>query len=154
MFSQNEAGYFELLATINGQTLDYLDEGFAGLSQSQRCYKIITDEKDGNLQQSGSNVYCLPLKPTLLIPNSFSPNGDGVNDHWKIDYKGIKEVNIKIFNRWGEIIYLARGGTEKPEWDAMYKGLPVPVGTYFYQIEATGITVGIVYKSGLVEVVR
>ncbi len=152
LFSQNDAGYFELMATINGQTLDYLDKEFGTVSEAQRCYKIIADEKDGNLQQSASNIYCLPLKPILLIPNAFSPNGDGVNDRWKIDYKGIKEAHIKIFNRWGEVIF--KSTAEKPEWDAIYKGLPVPVGTYFYQIEATGITVGKVYKSGLVEVVR
>lgn len=152
LFTQNEAGYFELMATLNGQTLEYLDESFAGISEPQKCYKIIADEKEGNLQQSASNIYCLPLKPVLLIPSAFSPNGDGVNDTWKISYKGIREANIKIFNRWGEVIY--KYTAEKPEWDAIYKGLPVPVGTYFYQIEAIGIKEGKVYKNGLVEVVR
>lgn len=152
IFTQNESGYFELMATLNGQTLEYLDESFAGISEPQKCYKIIADEKDGNLQLSASNIYCLPLKPILFIPSAFSPNGDGVNDTWKISYKGIKEANIKIFNRWGENVY--QYTNEKPEWDGKYKGLFVPNGTYFYQIEATGIKQGIIYKSGVVEVVR
>ncbi len=152
LFSQNEAGVFELMTTFNNQTMDYLDKEFAGISEAQRCYKIIADEKDGNLQQSGSNVFCLPLKPVLLIPSAFSPNGDGVNDIWKIDYKGIKEAQIKIFNRWGEVIYIYTA--EKPEWDGRYKGIFVPPGAYFYHIEATGIKTGKVYKNGVVEVVR
>ena len=118
------------MATLNGQTLEYLDESFAGISEPQKCYKIIADEKDGNLQLSASNIYCLPLKPILFIPSAFSPNGDGVNDTWKISYKGIKEANIKIFNRWGEKLF--ETNDVKNGWDGIFKGKQLDQGVYGY----------------------
>jgi gliding motility-associated-like protein len=152
LYSQSYDGGFSFMANISGQILDFTDKTFAGISEPQRCYKIVADENLGNLQLSVSNIICVPLKPTLLIPSAFSPNGDGINDTWFISYQGIKEANIRIFNRWGELIY--RSTAEKPEWDAIYKGLEVPTGAYFYQIEAIGIKHEKVFKHGLVEVIR
>jgi len=152
LYAMGSDGGFDLLAVIDGQTLSFTDKTFAGISEAQKCYKIVSEENQGNLQQSGSNVMCVPLKPTLLIPSAFSPNSDGINDTWFIHYQGITEVHLRIFNRWGELIY--NYTSEKPEWDAVYKGLVVPNGTYFYQMEATGIKGEKVNKSGLVEVLR
>jgi gliding motility-associated-like protein len=152
LFTQSSTGNFELMATIDGQTLEFTDNDFTGLSEPQRCYKIIANENNGNLQLSSSNVVCIPLKPILLIPSAFSPNGDGINDLWSIGYSGVQTANLKIFNRWGEIVYYY--SAEKPQWDGKYKDIFVPNGAYFYHIEATGTKGEKLYKSGLVEVVR
>lgn len=72
---------------------------------------------------------------TISIPNVFSPNGDGVNDELFITYKGIKDFNILIYNRWGQKIF----STDGPNfhWDGKDpSGQYVTDGTYFYIITA------------------
>ena len=152
LYSQNANNAFVFLMNLNGQTVNFKDEKLEDTNQPQKCYKVIAEENQGNFQESASNIICIPLKPTLLISNAFSPNGDGINDSWGIQIKGIKEVKLRIFNRWGELIYTIT--SEKPQWDGMYKGIKVSDGSYFYHIEAIGIAGEKVFTSGLVEVVR
>ena len=45
------------------------------------------------------------IVPTLYIPNAFSPNGDGVNDLWKIQGEGIEELEVQVFDRWGQRVF-------------------------------------------------
>lgn len=71
---------------------------------------------------------------TLFIPNTFTPNGDGKNDVFKVVGENIKVFQGMIFNRWGELIY--KWEDVNDFWDGRYKGLPVPNGIYVYKIEA------------------
>lgn len=68
-----------------------------------------------------------------VVPNAFSPNGDGINDTWKIRYlESYPDASIDVYNRAGQIVFRSIGyGTE---WDGSYKGQPLPVGTYYYVI--------------------
>jgi gliding motility-associated-like protein len=70
----------------------------------------------------------------LEIPNAFSPNGDGVNDTWIIQNIGMfPSATISVFNKWGQLLYFARGN-EDP-WDGTYNGKFVPTGTFVYIIK-------------------
>ncbi|KIA95374.1 hypothetical protein OC25_05880 [Pedobacter kyungheensis] len=73
----------------------------------------------------------------IVVPNSFSPNGDGVNDYWQIKAMGSTDL-VKVFNRNGNIIFQSKGYTIP--WDGTLAGKPVPVGTYFYLITTNGGT--------------
>jgi gliding motility-associated-like protein len=69
----------------------------------------------------------------ITIPNTFTPNNDGINDTWKI--AGIENdatILIDIFNRYGLLVYHSNG-YYKP-WDGYYDGKRLPTGTYFYII--------------------
>jgi len=69
----------------------------------------------------------------LLIPNAFSPNGDGINDIFKIaNFTNQKLIEFKVFNRWGTILFT----TEDPSsgWDGTFKGKDEPFGVYGYVI--------------------
>lgn len=69
-----------------------------------------------------------------LIPNAISPNNDGKNDVWRLDFINVyyPDAEIEIFNRWGERIYYSKGYSNV--WDGTYNGNPLPVGTYYYVI--------------------
>lgn len=69
-----------------------------------------------------------------LIPNAISPNGDGKNDVWKLDFIRIlyPEATVDIFNRWGQLLFSSTGYTDP--WDGTYNGEPVPDGNYYYVI--------------------
>jgi gliding motility-associated-like protein len=72
---------------------------------------------------------------STLIPNAISPNGDGKNDIWKLDFLALLYPNaeIDIYTRWGENIFHSVG-YDIP-WDGMYKGNKLAVGTYYYVIK-------------------
>ena len=68
----------------------------------------------------------------IYVPNTITPNGDGLNDLFKVYGFGISSINVKIYNRWGEMIYFwddLDGG-----WDGTYKNQMVQQGVYSYII--------------------
>jgi gliding motility-associated-like protein len=85
-----------------------------------------------------------------LIPNAFSPNGDGTNDTWEIfnPTSGNADLIVEIYNRWGELIFYSKGYSVP--WDGTYKDKPVPEGTYAYVLRVDSNTV----LRGVILVVR
>ncbi len=72
--------------------------------------------------------------PNVVIPTGFTPNGDGWNDTWVIDFIDLfPQAEVEIYNRWGEPIFTSVG--YKVPWDGRYNGGFVPVGTYYYVIK-------------------
>lgn len=81
------------------------------------------------------NVH-IDINETIFIPNAFSPNGDGLNDVFKIGNYGYHKLSeFRIFNRWGEEVF----STINPEqgWAGTYKKKPADIGTYSYYITIT-----------------
>ncbi len=70
------------------------------------------------------------------LPNAFSPDGDGINDVWKVSYKSLVEFHCWIYNRWGNLVYEYTdpdGG-----WNGTYRGKLVDTGVYYYVVTALG----------------
>ena len=63
-------------------------------------------------------LYCEP--PYVFLPNTFTPNGDGINDELELLGKYVEKMNLQIFNRWGELVFEANDQSET--WDGSYKG--------------------------------
>jgi gliding motility-associated-like protein len=80
-----------------------------------------------------SGCYTIDLiLPDVKIPDAFSPNVDGTNDRFEIFPIQYAEVfNIRIFNRWGEIIFESKG---LAAWDGTYRGFQQPAGDYVIQV--------------------
>lgn len=72
----------------------------------------------------------------LLVPNVFTPDGNGQNDEFRVLYRSLKEFHCWVYNRWGKLVYEwtdpARG------WDGTINGKPAAEGAYFYVIRALG----------------
>jgi len=65
--------------------------------------------------------------------NSFTPNGDGINDQWIL--KGLESDNtamVQIYNRYGRMVFGSSGYTTP--WDGHHQGAKLPQGTYYYRI--------------------
>ena len=72
--------------------------------------------------------------PEIRIPTGFTPNGDGWNDMWVIDFIDLfPESEVEVYNRWGDMLFRSVG--YKQPWDGKYSGGFVPVGTYYYVIK-------------------
>jgi gliding motility-associated-like protein len=70
---------------------------------------------------------------SFVVPNAFSPNGDGRNDVFRphaVGYRSLKY--FKVFNRWGEEVY--NGNTLETGWDGTWGGKPGEIGVYFWEI--------------------
>ena len=72
-----------------------------------------------------NNVAC------LSIPNTFSPNNDGINDTWVIHNINLyPDCFMQVFNQWGTIVFESQSYSQ--EWDGTYMGNPLPAGTYYF----------------------
>jgi gliding motility-associated-like protein len=98
---------------------------------STTTYMLTVQTTDGCFGTDTATVKV--LIPDVIIPNTFTPNGDGINDTWDIKYLGYYlNCTVQIFNRWGQSVYSSNGyGTP---WDGTYKSAPLPTGTYYYVI--------------------
>ena len=72
----------------------------------------------------------------LLVPNVFTPNGDGANDEFRVVYRSIKEFHCWVYNRWGHLVY--EWTDPSKGWDGTIGKRPAPEGAYFYVIRALG----------------
>ena len=68
----------------------------------------------------------------IYVPNTFTPDGNGINDYFYAKGGNIKNFEMTIFNRWGELIYESSNLNEK--WNGTYNDLPCPDGTYIWKI--------------------
>ncbi|MBD1363655.1 gliding motility-associated C-terminal domain-containing protein [Mucilaginibacter sp. ZT4R22] len=74
----------------------------------------------------------------LVIPNTFSPNNDGVNDTWNLPaLAAFPKCRVNIFNRYGTNVFTAIG--YKTPWDGKYKGANLPTGVYYYVINPENV---------------
>lgn len=80
----------------------------------------------------------ISLEGSLFVPNTFTPNGDGMNDGFRAWCTEMAEFRLLIFNRWGELIFSSNRTDEA--WDGTYKDRESPIGTYVWRIDCREIT--------------
>ncbi len=91
-----------------------------------------------------------PQPQAIKVPNTFTPNGDGVNDTWNIKYLDLyPNCTVMIFNRWGQNVYSSIG--YGIPWDGTYHGSALPTATYYYIINLKN---GLKALSGPVTIIR
>ena len=154
---------------------------FTNLSQKDQNSRYSWDFGDGSTSsekdpihiysQPGTYTVCLTTTDTLTncenvscktvmiselglvdIPNAFSPNGDGLNDILFVDGTGVSEVRLRIYNRWGQLIF--ESISMNIGWDGTFKGEPQDMDTYIYYLDATLTTGEMVAKKGNITLVR
>jgi len=92
----------------------------------------------------------LELKDSIFVPNVFSPNGDHVNDQFRIYTRGIQNLSYEIYDRWGLLIF--QSSVIGTAWDGKTKaGENAPDGTYFYIYKATSFSQKNYNGSGFVD---
>ena len=107
-------------------------------------YTVMLIAMNGACISKHSVIVTVDVPTNLIIPNIFSPNGDGVNDQFFIISTGINSLTCDIFNRWGELLYTMNAPNQV--WDGRApNGGNAPDGTYFYILQAQGVD-GKTYK--------
>ena len=72
------------------------------------------------------------VKPLADVPNAFTPNGDGKNELFYVRGYGIAKMNLRIYNRWGQVVF--ETSTQDVGWDGKFKGITQPMDTYAYTL--------------------
>lgn len=88
----------------------------------------------------------------LYIPNSFTPNGDGLNDVFQPAGKDITEFEMIIFNRWGQKIF--ESNDMNLPWNGEFKGNPAQIDTYIWKIKFSDINTSNQTLVGHVNLIR
>ena len=99
------------------------------------------------------------VSPPLVafVPNAFTPNGDQLNDTFKIYGQGfytgseLKEFSVEIYNRWGALIFSSK--SHDFEWDGTFKGEKVQNGSYVYKMTVQGFQQQKVEMTGIINVI-
>lgn len=89
----------------------------------------------------------------LIVPNVFTPNGDGYNDEFNILASGITQFYLQIYNRWGVLLFESNSPTIK--WNGKTSsGRPASDGTYYYILNAKSVTRDYGSQHGTVTLLR
>jgi len=138
-----EGGSVLLQPTVSAQPLQYLwtpptylDNPNTGKTRARNIlnditYTIITTAPGGC---SDTDQVFIKVLKMPWIPNTFTPNNDGINDRWDIRYlEDYPENHVQVFTRTGQRVFESRGFYKA--WDGTKNGKPLPVDTYYYIIE-------------------
>lgn len=72
----------------------------------------------------------------IVMPNTFTPNGDGINDFWHItNIEKFPSCKVTIYDRWGQRVYNSTGYSNDNAWDGTYLNKTLPAAAYYYVIE-------------------
>lgn len=96
----------------------------------------VINDFSGCVHQMESPLVVNVMESMLEIPNTFTPNGDGVNDEFRVVYRSLRKFNMLIYNRWGRKVFESSNPAEG--WDGTVGGSMGAPGVYFYYIEAEG----------------
>lgn len=143
-FRPTSEGTSEIMETVLGATNTSIS--FIDLESVAGCYSITAVDSFNN-ESEMSNTVCVDNCPYYELPNIFTPGEDGKNDFFVPlpKWRYVKEVDMRLYNRWGEEIY----STTKPElgWDGISAdGEIMSDGVYYYVC-----TVFEIRLSGIVE---
>lgn len=108
----------------------FFDINFVG-SLREDVYTVkLVDANSCTIQLKNITLTDIP-EDCIVIPNAFTPNGDGINDTWIIQNVERFPLSVtQVFNRWGQCVYYE--GSDKKPWDGLFNSKLVPAGTYIF----------------------
>lgn len=112
----------------DGDTSDMQNPSHPYQNEGQYDVMLIVTDTAGCVDTA---IVVVPIYHGPQVPSAFSPNGDNNNDWLMVLGGNFKEVNFKIYNNWGQVIF----ETNDPSslgWDGKYNGVDQPVGVYVY----------------------
>lgn len=100
-------------------------------------YRAVVGISNSHGCQLDSVEFLISVSESMLaVPNVFTPNGDGMNDEFRVVYRSIKEFHCWVYNRWGHLVY--EWSDPAKGWNGTIGGKPASEGAYYYVIRALG----------------
>jgi gliding motility-associated-like protein len=103
---------------------------------------------DPAITPASSNPIKIIKEPNVFYPNAFTPNGDDLNDTFNVGGQFIAGFEMKIYNRWGELVFTS--DDVNVGWDGSFRGNIMPEGTYVFIAKITDMAGRTIERSGSV----
>ena len=152
----NATGYE--VSVNNGATWAAPSSGLTGLThtvtglQVNQTVTLLVRALGGCVQAISLPVSGTTITDEVYIPNTFTPNGDGLNDQFRVYSNVIREMHLMIFSQWGEKVFESRAQTAI--WYGTHGGKPQPSGVYMYVCEMTLANGTKIQRKGSINLVR
>lgn len=118
----------------------------------QESTYYVVEYSEGGCSVFDSVLINVNITEAIGIPNAFSPNGDGENDVLYVLGQGIFELHLKIYNRYGQLVF--ESNDQAQGWDGKHAGKDANTGVFAYTLEYTLSSGAILTSKGNVTLVR
>jgi gliding motility-associated-like protein len=122
---------------------------YDGLSDYTPQLTLINELGCTNTQQ-----YLITSSAYFYVPNAFTPNGDGLNDVFKVEGRGFAEYEFTIFNRWGDVVFHSTDPEEVWVGEAGDKDYYAQNQAYNYVIRVKGFDTETIQRTGAIKILR
>lgn len=123
-----------------------------------QTYTVMVTDSNNCSDTASILVKTICNEGNYFIPNTFSPNGDGVNDYFYPRGAGLFNIqSMRIFNRWGQLVFLRKNfpaNSEQMGWDGTFNHKPAPSDAYVYIVEVICNNAQVIAIHGNVVLVR
>jgi gliding motility-associated-like protein len=146
------------VSTNNGASWITPSSGSAGLTHTVtgllplQAVTIVVRAKGGCVDIDSQPVTGRTLSDEIFIPNTFTPNGDGLNDVLRVYALSIRDYHFMVFNQWGEKVFESKN--QNTGWNGSHKGKVQPSGVYMYVCRFVMNDGSVVNKKGSVNLIR
>jgi gliding motility-associated-like protein len=155
-FSSRSNGPFKVLDSIMPASQTSYNHQNLNVSLSG-CYYVTSIDSVGN-ESLPSNKSCVDNCPVYNLPNIFTPDNDGINDNFvSKPYRFIESVSMKIFNRWGQLMFETNDADINWNGKNQSNGVACSDGVYFYVCKVNEIHLdGVITKElhGYIQIIH
>lgn len=125
----------QLIRSINmGAGTAYVDDEADPVNQFI-TYRIRATPNQSGIAESISNTLNFIKDSKIFFPTAFSPNGDNLNDQFFVSGQFIVELELSVFNRWGELIFVSN--KKEATWDGTFNGKLAAEDAYVWSAQVT-----------------
>lgn len=115
----------------NGQQSALENPEFSFPEPGNYTVSLTVQNEQGCVSRISHGPYVIRT-PDLFIPNVFSPNADGINDNFWVEYTGDQPFNLIVFDRWGTEVFITTN--KQKRWDGTNGNGQLPEGVYYYKL--------------------
>ncbi len=126
--------------------------------QFNQEYSVIVTDSNNCMDTASILIKTVCNGENYFIPNTFSPNNDGVNDYFYPRGTSVYNIqSMRVFNRWGQLVFQRQNfpaNSETMGWDGTFNGKPAPSDAYVYIVEVICNNAQVVALQGTITLVR
>ena len=126
--------------------------------QFDQQYSVIVTDSNNCMDTASILIKTVCNDDNYFIPNTFSPNNDGVNDYFYPRGRSIYNIqSMRVFNRWGQLVFQRQNfpaNSESMGWDGTFNGRPAPSDAYVYIVEVICNNAQVIALQGTITLVR